>query len=126
MGFSSRDLLLLAVHGEGDRAKLNEMADVERRLKLQGMSQTAGRDIPADMLLPADVNPEVTIILRDRSDPDQPCIQYVLRTWDEVEGFKAANGGQHWDEQKKQFVFSKVDADQGRHMPFGTVKVTFE
>ena len=126
MTFAVRELLLVAIHGEGNRATVIKAGEEERALKIRGIAQTPSREIPPEFLLKADPPPDVMLVCRDPSSPDEPCAQFVLRTWEEVDAFKAAYGGQFWDEEKKQFVFSRIDPAQGRHMPFGTVKVTFE
>jgi hypothetical protein len=126
MAFSTRTLAILIVHGEGNREKVKETADAERRLKIHGITQTAGREIPEDLLKPVDPPPNVILVLRDMGSPDEPCVEYALRTWDEVEAFKTANGGEHWDGPRKQFIFSKFDPESGRNVPFGTVAVNFE
>lgn len=130
MPFSTKDLLVVAVQGEGDRDKAREVAEEDRLIKLNGLTQRIpgrpARDIPADVMAPADPDPDVTLILRDPLAPDQPCVQLMLRSWEEVDGFKASQNGQHWDDVRKQFIFAKFDPSQGRLVPFGTVKVSFE
>jgi len=79
-----RDLVVLAVHGEGDRVTVNKLQEHRNRL-------SAIKDA-------ADEPPDVIVVLRD---PDQGFrIEWPVETWEEVEEWKKMVGfdksTRHW------------------------------
>lgn len=79
------ELTVIAIHGEGDRDTVNALQD--HRNKQLAVNPT-----------PADESPDVMIVLRDIAHDFR--MEWPVKTWDEVDEWKAIAG---WDQAKRHW-----------------------
>ena len=92
-------MTVIAVHGEGDRDKVNRLEHFNQRVQ-RGVG---GQPVPEDLIPVPDVAPEVMLVLLDPDDRYRR-VQFKLDTWEQVEEAKKLVG---WDQEKSQWVFGK-------------------
>lgn len=93
----TRTLLVVAVHGEGDRDRVN--ADQAARNRVAAMDEArAGRTPPPALTEPPDEPPSVLAVLRDEHHHDR--IELHMTSWEDVEAFKAVAG---YDAEKRHW-----------------------
>jgi hypothetical protein len=93
----TRTLTVIAVHGEGDRAKVN--ADKAALNRVAAMDEARAGRTPGDHLTaPPDEPPQVLVVLRDDSHHER--VELHLTTWEEVDALKAIAG---YDAEKRHW-----------------------
>lgn len=91
------ELTVIAIHGEGDRDTVNALQD--HRNDVEARQRAAFNQIvPASLVMPADEPPDVMIVLRDAAHDFR--MEWPVKTWEEVEEWKAAAG---WDQDKRHW-----------------------
>lgn len=88
---------ILAIHGEGDQTKVNNLARYSKSVELGA----GGRPVPIDLVPMPDLPPNVQIVAQDPNHSTSR-VQIVLATWDEVNSFKVATT---WDPAKGVWIF---------------------
>lgn len=91
------EYLVIAVHGEGDRACVNAL-QAHRNSVEAHRHQQYGMDIPDSLTVEPNEPPDVIIILRDAVHEMR--IEHPVKTWQEVEQWKALIG---FDDQKRHW-----------------------
>ncbi len=93
-----RELIVVAVHGEGDRAKVNaNRAALNRAQKIEFGRR--GLDAPKGLDDEPDEPGQVTVVLRDDHSHDR--IELHFNSWEEIEAWKKLSG---WDAEKGHWI----------------------
>lgn len=93
----TRNLIVVAVHGEGDRNKVNaDKAAMNKVIKAEHARARA--EPPAGLDAPPDEAPDVLVVCRDADHHDR--VELHLTDWTAVEAFKVMAGydaaKRHW------------------------------
>ena len=97
-----KEMIVVAVHGEGDRATVNALQK-HRNAVTAATYAKAQLPIPPALLVEPDEPPEVMVVLHDPGHSSRR-VQLPLDTWDEVEELKRLVG---WDADKRHWQFGR-------------------
>jgi len=98
-----RAFTVLLIHGEGDRDHLNTLARHRKNIELSNYTRAnPGQALPERLTAAPDEQPDVLVLLSDPQQPGGRAIEWPVRTWDEVEAWKALAG---WDPAKRHWQF---------------------
>jgi len=96
-----KEFFVLLVHGEGDRDHVNHLARHRRNFELSNFARlNPGQPLPARLTAEPDEHPDVTVLLQDPDLPSGRPTEWTVRTWDEIEAWKALIG---WDPEKRHW-----------------------
>lgn len=91
-------MTVLLVHGEGDRATVNALQQHRNNIEISNFARAnTGKPLPPHLSAPPDEPPHVTVLLVDE---DGRRLEWPVKTWDEVEDWKALAG---WDAEKRHW-----------------------
>jgi hypothetical protein len=91
-------MTVLLVHGEGDRDTVNRLQAHRNAVEVSNFARAnPGRPLPAHLTAPPDEPPNVLVLL---VDADGRRLEWPVKSWDEVEAWKALAG---WDPDKRHW-----------------------